>query len=104
MSPRKKKAVAPKVKKPKAAAVELDLTSISQVDVCLAYKTLATTQEGQIVYADLVRRFGFTRTTTFVPGDPYRSQLNEGARTVVVHAGRMIDADPSEFEEPDTEM
>ena len=101
MPPRKKKV---KVSTETVEPVEFDMMSVSQADICIAYKQVAATQEGQVVLADLTRKFGFTRFSTFVPGDPYHSQLNEGARTVVVHIGRMIAADPSDFEEPKTEM
>ncbi len=92
----------PKKKPPKKkipVATTIDLTDVSPVDTCIAYKVVAATQEGQIVIADLMRRFGFSRYTTFVPGDPDRSTLNEGQRTVVIHIGRQIDADPASFED-----
>ena len=86
-------------KKEIPVATTIDLTNVSPVDTCIAYKVMAATQEGQIVIADLMRRFGFSRFTTFVHGDPDKSTLNEGQRTVVIHIGRMIDADPAAFED-----
>lgn len=77
--------------------------SVSKVDVCVAYKTVFGSVEGQIVLADLMRRFSFTRTSTFVPGDTYSTVHNEGCRTVLIHIGRMLDADPAEMQEHTTE-
>lgn len=71
---------------------------VSQADVVLAYKQVFSTQEGSIVLHDLLRRFGFTRRTTFDP-EPARHAFNEGQRVVLVHMGRMIDADTAEVEE-----
>lgn len=76
---------------------------VSPVDVCQAYKEVFSTSAGQIVLADMLRRFGFTRSSTFVPGDSARTAFNEGGRTVLIHVGRMIDADPADFEEPTAE-
>ncbi len=87
----------PKKKVPVATTV--DLTNVSPVDTCIAYKVMAATQEGQIVIADLMRRFGFSRITTFAPGDPEMTAWREGGRVVVIHIGRMIDADPAAFED-----
>ncbi len=96
-TPKKTTKRAPKKKIP--IATTIDLTDVSPVDTCIAYKVVAGTQEGQIVIADLMRRFGFSRHTTFVSGDPNRSTLNEGQRTVIIHIGRQIDADPASFED-----
>ncbi len=87
----------PKKKIP--VATTIDLTNVSPVDTCIAYKVVAATQEGQIVIADLMRRFGFSRNTTYVPGDPDMTVWREGQRTVIIHIGRMIDADPASFED-----
>ncbi len=95
--PLKKVKKPPKKKIPVATTV--DLTDVSPVDTCIAYKVMAATQEGQIVIADLMRRFGFSRGTTFVPGEPDMIAWREGQRTVVIHIGRMIDADPAAFED-----
>ncbi len=98
--PKKTKSTPKKPPKKKVpVATTIDLTNVSPVDTCIAYKVVAATQEGQIVIADLMRRFGFARFTTFVSGDPDRTTLNEGQRTVVIHIGRMIDADPASFED-----
>jgi len=71
---------------------------VSPLDVCLAYKTVFGTQEGQIVLTDMVRRFGYTRNTT-LDSDPNLMVHREGQRSVMVHIGRELDRDPMEFEE-----
>lgn len=86
-------------KKEIPVATTIDLASVSPVDTCIAYKAVAMTQEGQIMVADLMRRFGFSRYSTHVPGDPELSRMNEGSRLVIVHIGRQIDADPAAFED-----
>jgi len=101
--PRKPKKTTKKTtpKKEPPVATQFDMTNISPVDTCVAYKIVCATQEGQIVIADLMRRFGFSRSSTFDP-DPYRTVLHEGQRTVVMHIGRQIDADPASFEDQET--
>ena len=76
---------------------------VTPAEVCVAYKQAFSTPEGMIVIADLMRKFGFSRTTTFVPGETEQTFIHEGQRTVLVHVGRMLDADPSEFDQPKTE-
>ncbi len=93
----KKLSKTPKKKIP--VATEIDMQNVSPVDTCIAYKVVAATQEGQIMIADLMRRFGFARHTTHVPGDPERGTINEGSRLVLIHIGRQIDADPASFED-----
>ena len=85
------------------AKAEVSSTDVTPAEVCMAYKQALATPEGHIVVADLMRRFGFSRITTYVPNEPERTILNEGQRTVLVHIGRMLDADPSEFTEPSVE-
>ncbi len=80
-------------------ATTIDLTDVSPVDTCIAYKVVAATQEGQIMIADLMRRFGFSRCTTLVPGDSEMTAFQEGHRVVIIHIGRQIDADPASFED-----
>ena len=89
-------------KKEVPVATTIDLTNVSPVDTCIAYKVVAATSEGQIVIADLMRRFGFSRFSTYVPGEPELSRMNEGSRLVIVHIGRQIDADPASFEDQET--
>lgn len=91
----------PRVKKPAEAEAPLH---VSQVDVCVAYKEIFGTRAGQVVLADLMRRFSFTRISTLVPGDIHTTIHHEGSRTVLVHIGRMLDADPAEMQEHTTEQ
>ncbi len=96
--PKKTKIKSPPKKKIPVATT-IDLTNVSPVDTCIAYKVVAATQEGQIVIADLMQRFGFSRCTTLVPGDPETTAFHEGGRVVIIHIGRQIDADPASFED-----
>lgn len=66
----------------------------SLYDLSAAYKTVAASPEGAIMIGDLVRRFGYSRQTTF-DTDPIKMGWKEGGRTVMVHIGRMIDMDTS---------
>ncbi len=72
---------------------------ITPGEVCLAYQEVFATDAGHVVLADLMRRFGYTRTSTLVEGSPDRTALNEGQRTVLVHIGRQLDLDPKEADE-----
>lgn len=40
---------------------------------------------------DLDARFGAHHRTTFVPGDPYATAYNEGARSVIVFINRLAE-------------
>lgn len=77
---------------------EIDPGNVSPLDVCIAYKQVFSAQEGQIVMADLLRHFGFSRNSTFNV-NPGSMAYNEGQRSVLIHVGRMLDADPTELEE-----
>lgn len=72
------------------------IENIGLVEVATAYKQVAGTREGQIVIQDLVRKYGFSRTTT-LNADPLRMAWNEGGRAVCVHIGRMIDYDAEQL-------
>lgn len=81
---------------------------VSQADVINAYKQAFATPEAQVVLGDLMRRFGFTRSSTFTPQTPFRKETRpedtiyyEGQRSVLVHIGMMMDADPSTIIEPE---
>ncbi len=93
----------PRKKSEKGETVEP--TVVSPKDRCMAYKQVFTDMQGQIVLADLLYRFGFTRKTTFDPDPPERTYLNEGQRSVLVYIGQMLDADPSGWEDdPQVEL
>jgi hypothetical protein len=76
----------------------MEVKEISLSDIASAYQYIAGMPEGQIVIQDLVRRFGFTRTTT-IDADPMRMAYKEGGRAVCVHIGRMIDSDAKQLAE-----
>ena len=75
---------------------ELSEQQRALVEISAAYKSVAASPEGQIVIADLVRRFGFSRQTTF-DTDLGKMAWKEGGRTVLVHIGRMVDMDTSQL-------
>lgn len=63
------------------------------------YKAVFGTEAGVSVLRDLMRHFGYTRTSTLVEGDPIASARNEGQRTVLIRIGKLIDADPTAVED-----
>lgn len=88
--------MAKKLKEDRAA---LTPAIISPADVVIAYKQAFAAQEGQIVLADLMRRFGHSRYSTFTKaGGTEQMLLNEGARRVLIHIGIQLDLDPAEVE------
>ena len=87
--------MAPREQSPQA---EITSREVSPYDVCIAYKTVFGTQEGQIVMMDLLRNFGYNRNTTFDP-NPGAMAYKEGQRTVLIKIGRQIDLDPIGLEE-----
>ena len=90
---------------PKARAKQRRIATgprqVSPGDVARAYAAVFSTEDGMVVVGDLVRRFGFTRRSTFVLDDPSgRAQArNEGQREVLLHIGFMQDVDPAEYEQ-----
>ena len=89
-----------------AEEASTDTLSVSMGDICIAYKQVFSTPEGQIVIADLLHRFGFTRHSMFTPGTtrPEDVLFREGQRDVVRHIGVNLDSDPAGFEEQKVEM
>lgn len=67
-------------------------------EAMLAYKQVAMSPEGQIMVADLLGKFGWSRQSMFT-GDALQLAFREGQRTVLVHMGRMIDGDPNQYGE-----
>lgn len=55
----------------------------------LAYRRTFSTDDGQRVLDDLMRRFSFS-ATTFISGDPHTSAFNEGQRAAVLLIVRML--------------
>lgn len=60
-----------------------------------AYKSVASTPEGDTMIRDLVRKFGYSRQST-IDVDPLRMAWKEGGRSVCVHIGRMLDLETAE--------
>ena len=83
-APRRRRQLAPRV--------------VTPGDVARAYQEFGGSEAGQIVLADLVRRFGYTRSSTLVEGKPDVTARNEGQRTVLQWIGYMQDVDPAEYE------
>lgn len=69
----------------------MEVKEIGLPEIVHAYQHVAATPEGQIVIQDLVRRFGYSRSST-IDADPMRMAWKEGGRAVCVHIGRFIDA------------
>lgn len=75
--------------------------SVTPVERTQAYRDIFGSPQGQIVLADLMQSFSYTRGTTQVVGDPYSSAWREGQRSVMVHIGRRLEDDPTETQEDD---
>lgn len=78
-----------------------DTRVVSPRDVAEAYQSMAQNPHGQVVLADLMRRFAHNRASTFQVGHT-RSEdcvYREGQRSVLVHIGRMLDVNPAEMED-----
>lgn len=67
------------------------MTEITQEVLRAAYIDVFGGPSGQVVLADLLRRFGFVTRSAFAPGAPDLSAYQEGQRTVLIHVGRMLD-------------
>lgn len=80
------------------------MRTVSPHDVMIAYKQMAATPDGEVVLADLVRKFGYARNSTFNPGDPYSTVMCEGQRSVVVHIGRQVEGELSDVTDVDEQM
>lgn len=70
--------------------------------VAEAWQNLASTISGKTVIADMVRRFGYDRTSMY-DGDTNNLVFKEGQRSVMVHVGRMLSVDPSSLTETEVE-
>lgn len=53
-------------------------------DLKRLFADLSTNEQFAAFIRELDRRFGAQHRTTFVPGDPYATAYNEGARSVMV--------------------
>lgn len=72
--------------------------------IVAAYQTVASTDEGRIMLADLEARFGFTTRSMFDRDDMtgLRLAFREGSRSVLAHMGRMIETAPDGAERAET--
>ena len=78
---------------------------LSRRDVAEAYQAMAQNPSGQVVFADLMRRFAHNRMTMFHLGDtrPEDCVYREGQRSVLVHIGWMLDVNVADLEETNAE-
>lgn len=67
-------------------------------EVAAAYRALfdAERPERRLVLADLAA-YCNVGVTSFVPGDPHQTALNEGRRDAFLHLAEMLALDPAEF-------
>ncbi len=61
-----------------------------------AYRTTFSSRSGKIVLKDLIEMH-YMLITSFVPGDPYATTLNEGERNVVIRVLQQINMNPNDF-------
>lgn len=71
--------------------------TVSAVDLHEAYNRAFSSQEGQIVLADLVRHFGFT-TRSILGRDTHETYAHEGQRSVLLYIGRIMSTDPRDLD------
>ena len=71
-----------------------DVTEINRDELAAAVQEVFQSAPGQIVLGWLSAKFGFIRSTTHIPGDPYGSSVNEGMRLVCVEIGKLLESDP----------
>ena len=86
---------------------------VSADEVLAAYKQVFSTPEGQIVLADLLKHFSYSRESTLKFPNPLSKQVpdpeggiyyREGQRTVVMHIGIMMDGERPKEEAKQGEM
>ena len=76
------------------------MKTITRVDAIQATQRLLQTEDGQIMMAHLLHKFGFLRKPT-VGATPYDTYFNEGQRSVILEIGFLQDADPLRVKELD---
>lgn len=72
---------------------------VSRKQVVAAYQEAFASPAGIIVLGHLTHRFGYTRGTTLVSGDPQATAFNEGQRAVLVEIGRLLDTQLASLED-----
>lgn len=70
------------------------MQEVTEEDIAQAYVDMAQSKSGQIVLADMERRFGYTRRTMLDGDDTTGLRLawREGGRAVLAHISRMIES------------
>ena len=77
----------------------MDLKVVTPYDTIIAYQQVWQTDEGRIVLADLMRHFSWNTRSTY-QGDGTENCIHrEGQRSVLVHIGNQMEADPALAEE-----
>lgn len=61
-----------------------------------AYRQVFNTAAGRTVLEDLQEN-SFIHTSTYMPGDPYGTAMNEGTRRLVVHIQNMLRVEPDQM-------
>jgi hypothetical protein len=64
--------------------------------VGFSYGAVFDTPQGKAVISDLAK-YCNVATTSFVPGDPYQTALNEGRRDAFNHIAEMLGLTPADF-------
>ena len=82
-------------KAPEAATPE-EIVDIGRNELIAAVQEVFQSPPGQIVLGWMSAKFGFIRSTTYVPGDPYGSAVNEGMRWVCVEIVKLLESDPGD--------
>lgn len=81
------------------------MSEVTQADVVRAYQEVARTKAGQIVFADLTRRFGFVTRSMFWDGDDGLTlAYKEGQRTVLTYIGRTLNSEAVEDDSYDSSV
>ena len=79
----------------------METRNITPGDLSRIYKSFAMSEDGQVILADLMRRFAYVNksTSTVANYDPNQMLVLEGQRSVVVYIGHMIETDPNQLDE-----
>lgn len=76
------------------------LEELTDADIRQAYRELFDTPQGQIVWRDLLWRFGFTHKSTLEAGrGEALFAFNEGSRFVTLHIHNMVNAPSPQAQE-----
>ena len=74
----------------------------THADIVEAYQEVARSEAGQIMLADMQRRFGFSTGPMFT-GDANLCIHRDGQRSVLAHIGRILESDPEAYRKGTTE-